>query len=90
MDQYPPWPPAAGAQPSLPPTTKHSPPAELRALHRLPGLLSVILLHRLAPASPSMPSLKLLQETRSKGQEDGGKGGQGNGHLSSRFPQGPF
>nr|XP_058928372.1 uncharacterized protein LOC131761549 [Kogia breviceps] len=67
-----------------PPTAERSQPAELRALHRPPGLLSVIPLHHLVPASPSVPGLRLPQETSSKGQEDGG---QGNGHLSSRFPQ---
>lgn len=34
--------------------------------------------------SSSLPSLRLLQETSSKGQEDRGRGSR---HLSSRFPQ---
>ena len=83
MDQSPRGhPQPAPSHPS--PTAERSPPVELRALHRPPGLLSVIPLHHLAPAFPSVPGLRLPQETSSKGQEDGG---QGNGHLSSRFPQ---
>lgn len=76
------------ALPTPTPTAQPSPGAELPVLHRPPGLLSVIPLHHLAPASPSMPGLRLPQETSSKGQEAGGGGGaQCNGHLSSRFVQ---
>lgn len=68
------WQPA----PSPPcPHREAQPAAALRVLHRPPGLLSVILLHHLAPASPSLPSLKLPPSRQAaKGRKMGGWAGE--------------